>query len=51
MDVDALRVRLQLFVFEPPLEQPPDQMASRPLTLSHAGLEETHSPSARYRSG
>ena len=30
-DVAAFRVRLQLFVSEPPLEQPPDQMASRPL--------------------
>src|SRR5207245_7038652 len=30
-DVAALRFRLQLFVLEPPLEQPPDQMASRPL--------------------
>jgi len=29
--VAALRVRLQLFVLEPPLEQPPDQIASRPL--------------------
>ena len=64
-DVAAFRVRLQLFDLAPPLEQPPDQMASRPLltvsvttvpvaklalpvvptlTLSPAGLEETHSP-------
>src|SRR5712691_2503274 len=30
-DVAALMVKLQLFVFAPPLEQPPDQMAVRPL--------------------
>ena len=30
-DVPALRVKPQLFALEPPLEQPPDQMASRPL--------------------
>jgi len=34
-DVAALSVRRQLFVSLPPLEQPPDQMASRSLvTLS-----------------
>jgi len=30
-DVAACSVRLQLFCVSPPLEQPPDQMASRPL--------------------
>ena len=30
-DVAALMVRLQVFTLAPPLEQPPDQMASRPL--------------------
>ena len=30
-DVAAFIVRLQLFHLAPPLEQPPDQMASRPL--------------------
>jgi hypothetical protein len=30
-DVAAFSVRLQLFCLAPPLEQPPDQMASRPL--------------------
>ena len=30
-DVGAFRVRLQLLALAPPLEQPPDQMASRPL--------------------
>lgn len=34
-DAAALSVSVQLFVLDPPLEQPPDQMASRPLlTLS-----------------
>jgi hypothetical protein len=30
-DAAAFRVKLQLFCLAPPLEQPPDQMASRPL--------------------
>ena len=30
-DVGVFRVRLQLLALAPPLEQPPDQMASRPL--------------------
>jgi hypothetical protein len=30
-DAAAFSVRVQLFVLEPPLEQPPDQIASRPL--------------------
>src|SRR5262249_37231311 len=34
-DVAALMVKLQVFTLAPPLEHPPDQMASRPLlTLS-----------------
>ena len=34
-EVAAFRLRLQLFALDPPLEQPPDQIASRPLlTLS-----------------
>src|SRR6266852_9248379 len=38
-DVAALTVTVQLFTLAPPLEQPPDQMATRPLlTVSVTGV-------------